>query len=359
MLQQVSIESTSTFYWKEYQRLLGLDDMVLAITPDDIPDAWGFYVKDASNTMFTIEHIGNEYVISMDSLATYDDYRLFPYLIDTLSTYLCNTPYEDDGMSIFEILDENWIEDTIGEEIAYLKCMLKMGIKYYIELPITDNFPYITEQLLNEYGVTLHSSTPHIYGYIWYMLKKNILPCDEERDDITLEDIYVDVPQHVSIGSVRSWQTDGAETTESYSINDIQLLTAIGEDYKQGKRNKVAGVVLNDIGTIYENGIGVSRDAEVAIYWYKEAIKCGDKLYAPTSLGDIYRRGLDNVPANLSSALEAYRISEDPYSWYRIGQSYEEGWIDEPDIDKAMEWYNKAAAVGHHLALKRLECEEE
>jgi TPR repeat protein len=65
------------------------------------------------------------------------------------------------------------------------------------------------------------------------------------------------------------------------------------------------------------------------------------------------------VKSNLTLALEAYMKSEDPYAWYRIGQSFEEGWTTEPDIDKAMPFYRKAAAVGHHLALKRLECEEE
>lgn len=36
----------------------------------------------------------------------------------------------------------------------------------------------------------------------------------------------------------------------------------------------------------------------------------------------------------------------------------EEGWVDAPDLDTAMIWFNKAAAVGHHLAIKRLTTNE-
>lgn len=356
MLQQAVIESERAFLFDEYIEHLGMDNLVLAITPDDVPDAWGFYREGKSTTMFTIEHTEGFYVLSMDSLATYDDYKLFPYLADTLSHYLCDKPYEEDGQSAFDIFSEDWIEESIGEEIAYVKCVLSIGMKYYIELPVTDDFPYVTTQILNEHGVTLHSSTPRIYGYIWHLLKNNLLPADVERDDEPADDIYIDVPQHKSIGTVRSWQTDGAETTESYSADDVELLVSIGEQYRQGK--SFEGVVLNDIGTIYENGIGVEADPLTAVYWYKEAIRQGDLLYAPTSLGDIYRRGLGPIQSDLSLALESYRLSVDPYSWYRIGQSYEEGWTDEPDMLSAMLWYNKAAAVGHHLALMRLSAEE-
>lgn len=357
MLQQVSIPSTRTFIFEEFRQLLGVDGMVLAITPDDIPDAWGFYHKDKSNTMFTIERLDGEYIVSMDSLATYDDYRFFPYLIDSLNIYLCDTPYLKDDETAYTLFDEDWIEESIGEEIAYLKCLLSIGIKYYIQLPTRDDSPYITEHILNEYGVTLHSSTPRIYGYIWHLLKNVLLPSDTEQDDIMIDDIEVDVPQHESIGTVRSWQTDGAETTESYSLEDAEHLLSLSKAYKEGKH--IAGVVLNDIGTIHEYGIGTERNADAAIYWYEEAIRQGDHLYAPTSLGDIYRRGLDHIRPDLSLALVSYRQSEDPYSWYRIGQSYEEGWVSPPDMKTAMLWYKKAAAVGHHLALKRLESEDD
>lgn len=357
MIYQVIIESHRMLDFEELKKLRGMEDIVLAITPEDVAHAWGFYRDKYSNTMFIIERVGGQYVLSIDRMASYEDYRFFPYLVDTLSTYLTNNSYSEDGMNAFQIYDEDWIAETIGEEIAYLKCVLKLGHGYFFSLPITETAQCVTEDILNQYGVTIYSSTPRIYGYVNYLLKRNLLPDNDGTAFEVEEEIEVDVPQHVSIGTVLSWQTDGSETTESYSKEDVDLLLSIADKYKSGEA--FDGVVLNDIGTIFEYAIGVARNAEVAIFWFKEAIKQGDSLYAPTSLGDIYRRGLDNIESNLSLALDAYRQSIDPYSWYRIGQSYEEGWTDEPDMDKAMEYYHKAAAVGHHLALKRLECEEE
>lgn len=353
MLQQVIISSQHPFDFKEFEALLGMKNLVLAISPAEIPNAWGFYRKEHSLTLFTLEREEEGYILSMDNLATYDDYALFPYLVDSLNAYLRDTPYEtEEGENAFQAFDEDWIEYTIGEEIAYLKCLLSIGQKYYIELPLCEGFPYITEQLLNQYGVTLHSSSPRIYGYIHYLLRNQSLPTDAMREEIVIEAEYLDVPQHESIGVVTSWQTDGAETTESYAKEDTELLLAIGKRYEAGER--YPGVVLNDIGTIYEHGLGVERDIRQAIHWYREALSQGDRYYAPTNLGDVYRRGLIDGKRDGALALEAYHQSEDPYAWYRIGQAFEEGWVEQPDMQQAMVWYQKAAAVGHHLAKKRL-----
>lgn len=362
MVHQVTIKSETEFSFSEYINMLGVDDLVLTITPDDETSIWGFYRKSSSTSLFLIEKRVGEYIVSMDALASYDDYLLFPYLVDSLSICLKSTPYLYNNESAFAIYDEKWVEESIGEEIAYIKCVLSLGAKYYIELPKTDNLQFLTESILNQYGVTIYSSTSRIYGYIQYLLKSDLLPCDDDYDNINIGEncdgeIFIDVPQHVSIGVVKSWQTDGAETTESYSEEDVQLLLKIGSFYKEGRG--VHGYVLNDIGTIYEYGIGVNQNYNEAIYWYKEAMRHGDHLYAPTSLGDIYRRGYDDVQPDFSLALEAYKLSDDPYSWYRIGQSFEEGWCGRPDLAKAHIWYKKAAEVGHHLAIMKFQCTEE
>jgi len=363
MLQSFIIESEKEFVFSDFKELLGGADIILDITPEEIPDAWGFHREGKSTTMFTIERSEGAYSLSIDNMASYEDFRFMPYLIDTLSIYLTETAYEEDGKNAFELLDEDWVEETIGEEVAYLKCLLSIGRKYYVELPIGNGFPFVSTRALREYGVCIYSSTSRIYGYTQYMMRNGNLPVDEEReeemDETTCENIdpetgeaYIDVPQHESIGIVHSWQTDGAVTTECYSAEDAKLLITLAEEYKAVK--DIEGVVLNDVGTLYENGIGVEKNIETAVQWYKEAIKQGDLLYAPTSLGDIYRKGVGSVPQDLNLALKAYRQSKDPYSWYRIGQSYEEGWVEEPDMQKALEYYHKAADVGHHLALLAL-----
>ena len=127
----------------------------------------------------------------------------------------------------------------------------------------------------------------------------------------------------------------------------------MANDYKQGK--PLHGVVLNDIGTLHQEGVGITTDGESAIYWFKEAYKNGDKLYAPTNLGDLYRKGCGEVKSNLKLAFEAYQLSIDPYAHYRIGQAYEENWTGISDMDLAMKWYRQSAEEGHHLAIKRIQ----
>lgn len=354
MLIQVPVYSFRPFSFQRLSALLGVDDLVLVSSPNETPDAWFFYRRKHAVTMFMIEKTEDAYVLSMDRLASYDDYRFLPYLVDTLTFLLTDNPYRsDNGEDVFSVFNEEWAAEAMGEEVAFLKCFLSLGMKYYVALPISEANVYVCNEALNAVGVSMYSSTPRIFGYVSYLLRHHLLPADAVVSPAMMdEEVQVDVPQHHSLATVRSWQTDGAETTESYCKEDVELLLQLSRKYKAGE--PVEGVVLNDIGTIFEYGIGVEQDVETAIYWFEAACCNGDLLYAPTNLGDIYRKGRGTVGQNLPLAVEAYSRSEDPYAWYRIGQSYEEGWNGEKDMEKAMAFYRKAADARHHLALKRL-----
>ena len=58
----------------------------------------------------------------------------------------------------------------------------------------------------------------------------------------------------------------------------MELLLQLAEGYRQGK--EVAGVVLNDIGTLYQEGVGIPVDKHQAEYWFRQAISAGDRMYA-------------------------------------------------------------------------------
>lgn len=311
-----------------------------------------------SHTFFAInEHQDGMVEVWMDGLASMADYKFFPYLADCLHLYLTDSPYRnEEGKSIFEQYDEDWAATAIGEEIATLKSVLSIAPRYYLSLPF-EPFTYVSKDVLAGVGTCIHSATPRIYGYVQHLLhngqlkqaSEDELLADEKIADLEFD---VDVPQHISIGRVKSWQIDGAETWESYAKEDVALLLELGDNYRKGE--KVDGVVLNDLGTIYQEGIGVTQNGEQAIYWFTQATKQGDLLFAPSNLGDVFRKGCGTVKASLPNAFKAYLISKDPYAHFRIGQAYEEGWTGKPDMEMAMAWYKKAADEGHHLALKRL-----
>ena len=350
----ILIHTRQPLVFDDFLSYLEIPSLVLDFvgeTPDSL--YWYFHRKGISTTLFAINyHSQGTYEVCIDNLASYEDLKFFPYLVDSLAKFLQG---EIDFENIYEELDENWIEETIADEVAYLKATLTILPKYFLAQPV-DELAYVSLETLRPFGVNLHSSTPRIYGYMQYLMRHHLLPCLNDWDEMDIpesdEEIEVDIPQHEAIGRVKSWQLDGSETYETYSQEDVEHLLALASEYKEGK--PLHGVVLNDIGTLHQEGIGIPVNGEEAIHWFKEAHKQGDKLYAPTNLGDLYRKGYGTVKPCLKKAFEAYQLSIDPYAHYRLGQAYEEGWTGTQDMKLSMKWYKQAAEEGHHLAIKRL-----
>ncbi len=316
---------------------------------------WFFARENISTTLFMLQKTEEGYELHVDNLAAYDDLRFFPYLADTVTKFLDGEIADIQSDSLYKSFDEEWVSDTISEEIAMLKGTLSIVSQYFPALPMTEQC-YISLDTLRDFGVNLHSSTPRIYGYVQYMMRNGLAPCGEPaRLPDCDETIEVDIPQHTPIGRVKSWQLDGCETYETYSQEDVELLFSLADEHSKGKH--LHGVVLNDIGTLFHEGVGIEKDGEKAIFWFNEAYKAGDTLYAPTNLGDLYRKGCGEIKPSLHKAYEAYKKSTDPYAHYRIGQAYEEGWTGTPNMEKAMLWYEQAAREGHHLAIKRMKRE--
>lgn len=362
MIQTININTNNIFNIENFISKLDVDLIIEMEGYDDNYDYFYLSRPGYSTSMFFLSYNRRDKLtITIDMLASYDDYRFFPYLADCINIFLNGNSLKIDGKRIYDVYNEDWIAECIGEEIALLKSTLTVFHKYYQELPLKSGTYFSTKQL-NKFGVNLYSSTPRIYGYIQYIIKNNMSLSSteeeilsEQEDFSNLCEIMVDVPQHESIGKVKSWQIDGSETYESYSREDVDMLISLADKHLQSPmESQLCGVVMNDIGTIYQEGIGVNIDGEKAIYWFSQAIAHGDRLYAASNLGDLYRKGCGVIKPSLAMALDAYLQSDDYYAMYRIGQAYEEGWVEEPDLQKAMIWYKKAAHHGHHLAIKRL-----
>ena len=351
MTTSVTIYSEKRFRTDEFLDYADIPGLQLFCS-DEEDTCWLFARKNVSTTLFLLQREEDGYELHVDNLAAYDDLRFFPYLADTLTKFLGGEIAEAADESVYRIFDEEWVTETISEEIALLKGTLSIVPQYFPALPMMEQC-HVSLEALRDFGVSLHSSTPRIYGYVQYMMRHGLLPCGEPPTlPDTEETIEVDIPQHNPVGRVKSWQLDGCETYETYSREDVELLLMLAEEHKSGKF--LHGVVLNDIGTLFHEGVGVKIDGEKAFFWFNEALKAGDTLYAPTNLGDLYRKGCGAVAPSLQKAFEAYEKSTDPYAHYRIGQAYEEGWTTAPDTAKAMQWYERAAREGHHLAIKRL-----
>lgn len=323
------------------------------VTDSPEEKAWRIYREGKSTTPYVLVHFKDEaqYSLFMESLASYSDYNYFADFSVLIAGAL-GMDLSSEGIDVGVLKSEDWIEDSIGEEVAYLKAVLSAGYPYMFSYGNEEDY-FVSKDTLAQFGVCVTSSTPRIYGYIQYALKHNLLETCRNMSD-SYPDLEVEVPEHKPVARVKSWQPDGSETWETFCKEDVDLLLEIGRRYKKGEIVP-EGVVLNDLGTLYQEGVVVAKDNRSAVFWFEKAIELGDMLYAPANLGDIYRKGGSGVVRDLSKAMEAYLKSTDSYAHYRIGEAYEEGWTGSPDLLKAFEWYIRAAQEGHHLAIRRIQ----
>ena len=108
----------------------------------------------------------------------------------------------------------------------------------------------------------------------------------------------------------------------------------------------IYNVQLN-LGVIYDEGLGVPKNAAKAMEWYRKAAELGN-AEAQFNLGGVYRDG-KGVPKDAAKAAEWFQkaaaqgLAEAQY-W--LGRMYHFGKGVPKDSVKAAQWYQKAAAQG-------------
>jgi TPR repeat protein len=100
----------------------------------------------------------------------------------------------------------------------------------------------------------------------------------------------------------------------------------------------------NEVGILYQRGLGVERNEAEAVKWFRLAADQGLVL-AQNNLADTYALGL-GVPQDFGEAFRWYRIAADQSSSYAenvIGIAYEHGLFVAQDYAEAFRWYRRAA----------------
>jgi hypothetical protein len=111
----------------------------------------------------------------------------------------------------------------------------------------------------------------------------------------------------------------------------------------------------SELGTMYEEGNGVTQDFDEAVSWYRKA---ADQGYAPAqiNLGMAYSKGLgvqqDHTEATLWFRKAAQQGNPDAQNL--LGHAYEIGEGVKQDLAQAALWYRKAADQGHAPAQRSL-----
>ncbi len=111
----------------------------------------------------------------------------------------------------------------------------------------------------------------------------------------------------------------------------------------------------NSLGNMYASGFGVKQDYEQATQWYKKASDQGNAK-GQNNLGNTYYAG-HGVSVDKAMAATLYRKAADQgnrEAQYNIGLMYETGEGVGMDIDKARQWYRAAARQGNPDARRAL-----
>ena len=107
----------------------------------------------------------------------------------------------------------------------------------------------------------------------------------------------------------------------------------------------------NQLGSMYQQGLGVEKNYAKAMEWYRKAADNGSAA-AQNNIGYIYRNGL-GVEKDNAKAAEWYRKSAaqgNVSAQLNIGNMYLHGEGVKRDYAKALEWFEKAAANGNSTA---------
>ncbi|MCX5797683.1 MAG: caspase family protein [Elusimicrobia bacterium] len=101
------------------------------------------------------------------------------------------------------------------------------------------------------------------------------------------------------------------------------------------------------VGVLYEQGLGVDKDAIAARRWYDKAAVQGHPG-AMMWIGHTYAEG-DGVGQDYAEAMDWYRKAAEkkyPPAWTAIGGLYVDGKGVKKDLKESVRWYRKAAEAG-------------
>jgi hypothetical protein len=110
-----------------------------------------------------------------------------------------------------------------------------------------------------------------------------------------------------------------------------------------------------NLGTMYDQGFGVTKDPVQAAQWFRRAAETGNRD-ATFQLATMYENGR-GVPQDSKQALDWYRkaaLLGDADSQVKLGRAYMDGKMVGKDEGEASAWFQRAADQGNFYALNRL-----
>ncbi len=155
----------------------------------------------------------------------------------------------------------------------------------------------------------------------------------------------------LSLNPVRLAAADLDSALAAYNRGDYELAV---REWTELAENGDA-VAQNDLGWMYEYGLGVAQDYKTAAEWYRKSAEQSSPD-AQNNLGEMYYRGL-GVKLDYVEAVRWYRMAAEQGNsdgQNGLGMMYEDGKGVAEDYKSAREWYRKSADQGNANAQNNL-----
>ena len=142
-----------------------------------------------------------------------------------------------------------------------------------------------------------------------------------------------------------------AQANEAYQKGDFAQARAIWQHLADGGD----GQSMNNLGVLYDLGLGVEPDEGRALHWFAQSAAAGH----PSGMSNYGRmleqgRGIEANPHEAARWFDLAARQGQPEAQYNLGLMYESGHGVSRDYKAAAAWYSRAAAQQQIDALARL-----
>lgn len=132
------------------------------------------------------------------------------------------------------------------------------------------------------------------------------------------------------------------ETTEM----DLDSTAERENIFTEAENGNIAA--MSSLGFMYAKGVGMEKNEQEAIYWYRKAAEQGH-LNSQFNLGVMYAKGR-GIEQNYTESFKWYKLAAeqgDVTAQSTLAKMYAKGIGTEKDLKQAANWYHRAAVKGH------------
>lgn len=229
--------------------------------------------------------------------------------------------------------------------MAHVTIMSLVSLYYIFNLSNAEMSMYF----FGEYKISYSKLLVFLLGILFNCIE---LEAAEKSSPVQESPLSIDNIQTPSTeGTSHFPATKAGDAARAYNAKNYDVARKLWEELARDGDAQA----MNNLGVIYDQGIGVEPDIGRAVHWFAEAANAGN----PAGMSNYGRmleqgRGLPVNPAEAARWFDMAARQGQPEAQYNLGYLYEHGRGVERDDSAAAAWYSRAGSLRQKDALARL-----